>query len=112
VGVPQHLRAELRSRRHMRHVAPLSPVPSLDCAYFPSPRGCTLTLSVLGEGLALGFQPRASRTSDVPTSPLPTRFPELRGATFLSPLECADPKSLDLKSFGMNRSKKYRGEGV
>ena len=27
-------------RRHMRHVTPLSPVPSLDCAYFPSPRGC------------------------------------------------------------------------
>src|SRR6266849_4034375 len=26
---------------HMRHVAPLSPVASLDCAYFPSPRGCT-----------------------------------------------------------------------
>src|SRR5713226_8519220 len=26
----------------MRHVAPLSPVPSLDCAYFPSPRGYTL----------------------------------------------------------------------
>ncbi len=24
--------------RHMRHVAPLSPVPSLDCAYFLSPR--------------------------------------------------------------------------
>ena len=24
----------------MRHVAPLSPVPSFDCAYFPSPRGC------------------------------------------------------------------------
>src|SRR5713226_1107081 len=32
----------VRFRRHMRHVAPLSPVPSLDCAYFPSPRGCTL----------------------------------------------------------------------
>ena len=28
-------------RRHMRHVTPLSPVPSADCAYFPSPRGCT-----------------------------------------------------------------------
>ncbi len=26
--------------RRMRHVAPLSPVPSLDCAYFLSPRGC------------------------------------------------------------------------
>src|SRR6266849_8434232 len=28
------------SARHMRHVTPLSPAPSLDCAYFPSPRGC------------------------------------------------------------------------
>ena len=28
--------------RRMRHVAPLSPVPSLDCAYFPSPRGVYL----------------------------------------------------------------------
>src|SRR5258708_11699436 len=28
--------------RRMRHVAPLSPVSSIDCAYFPSPRGCTL----------------------------------------------------------------------
>jgi hypothetical protein len=25
----------------MRHVAPLSLVPSIDCAYFLSPRGCT-----------------------------------------------------------------------
>src|SRR5258708_32835980 len=31
----------LRFRRHMRHVAPLSPVASVDCAYFLSPRGCT-----------------------------------------------------------------------
>src|SRR5258708_26525375 len=28
-------------RRHLRHIAPLSPVPSLDCAYFLSPPGCT-----------------------------------------------------------------------
>jgi hypothetical protein len=28
-------------RRRMRHVAPLSPVASVDCAYFLSPRGCT-----------------------------------------------------------------------
>src|SRR6266849_6830828 len=42
--VPQHFRAELRSRRHMHHVAPLSPVASLGCAYFPSPRGCTTSL--------------------------------------------------------------------
>ncbi len=41
VGVPQHIHATLRFRRRMRHVAPLSPVPSFDCAYFPSPRGCT-----------------------------------------------------------------------
>ncbi len=39
-GIPQ-LWAKLRFRRHMRHVTPLSPVPSLDCTYFPSPRGCT-----------------------------------------------------------------------
>src|SRR5713226_2667236 len=26
--------------RHMLHVAPLSPAASLDCAYFPSQRGC------------------------------------------------------------------------
>src|SRR6266851_2836605 len=32
--------APFRLRRHMRHVAPLSPVASVDCAYFPSPRGC------------------------------------------------------------------------
>ena len=31
--------APFRLRRHMRHVAPLSPVASVDCAYFPSPRG-------------------------------------------------------------------------
>src|SRR5713101_6604349 len=28
-------------QNHMRHVAPLSPVASVDCAYFLSPRGCT-----------------------------------------------------------------------
>src|SRR5467141_339118 len=28
--------------RHMRHVTPLSPVPSFDCTYFPSPRRCTV----------------------------------------------------------------------
>jgi hypothetical protein len=33
--------APFRLRRHMRHVAPLSPVASVDCAYFPSPQGCT-----------------------------------------------------------------------
>src|SRR5260370_42643711 len=25
----------------MRHVTPLPPAPSFDCAYFPSPQGCT-----------------------------------------------------------------------
>src|SRR6266478_8214643 len=31
----------------MRHVAPLSPVRSVDCAYFPSPRGWTYPTSIL-----------------------------------------------------------------
>jgi hypothetical protein len=44
----QHLRSELRLRRHMRHVAPLSPAPSLDCVYFPPPWGCTSPLSCFG----------------------------------------------------------------
>src|SRR5713226_8676293 len=30
----------------MRHVAPLSPVASVDCAYFPSPWGCTYALQI------------------------------------------------------------------
>src|SRR5713101_3535630 len=37
----RHFLATLCFRRHMRHVAPLSPVTSVDCAYFLSPRGCT-----------------------------------------------------------------------
>jgi hypothetical protein len=41
VGVPKHFRATRRFRRHMRHLAPLAPGPSIDCAYFLSPRGCT-----------------------------------------------------------------------
>src|SRR5229473_3246935 len=41
-GVPPNICATLRFRHHMRHVAPLSPVASVDCAYFPSPRGCGL----------------------------------------------------------------------
>ena len=52
-GYPNTSAPALRFPRHMRlmhpewiygmrHVAPLSPVPSLDCAYFLSPRGCTL----------------------------------------------------------------------
>ena len=35
----EHLTSNLCFYRYMRHVAPLSPVPSLDCAYLPSPRG-------------------------------------------------------------------------
>src|SRR5713226_1082134 len=37
-GGIQHPARSFRPR--MRHVAPLSPVPSVDCAYFPSPQGC------------------------------------------------------------------------
>jgi len=40
VGVPRHIRATLCFPHHMRHVAPLSPVASVDSAYFLSPRGC------------------------------------------------------------------------
>jgi hypothetical protein len=36
------LHAFTRLRHHTRHVPPLSPVDSLDCAYFLSPRGCSL----------------------------------------------------------------------
>ncbi len=43
-GTPNTFRAKLRFRRHMHHVAPLSPVSSFDCAYFPSPRGCASTI--------------------------------------------------------------------
>src|ERR1700682_232973 len=42
--------------RHMRHVASLSPVPSFDCAYFPSPRGCT-TPTGEGDTLCPGMTP-------------------------------------------------------
>ena len=38
-GTPAHIRAGLYFRRHMYHVPPLSPAVSVDCAYFPSPRG-------------------------------------------------------------------------
>ncbi len=41
MGAPQRLPAELRFRRHMRHVAPPSPVASVGCPYFLSSRGCT-----------------------------------------------------------------------
>src|SRR5258708_2081881 len=46
VGGPPASRATLRFRHHMRHVAPLSPVASLDCAYFPSPRGVPYALQI------------------------------------------------------------------
>ncbi len=46
VGGPPAFRATLRFRHHMRHVAPLSPVASLDCAYFPSPRGVPYALQI------------------------------------------------------------------
>src|SRR5713226_8526910 len=38
-----------RFRHHMRHVAPLSPVVSVDCAYFSSPQGCTQSSSTFHE---------------------------------------------------------------
>src|SRR6266849_5040185 len=40
VPVSTFFSTPFRLRRHMRHVAPLFPVASVDCAYFPSPRGC------------------------------------------------------------------------
>ena len=53
-GVPQHFRAELCFRRHIRHEEPPSPVVSTGCAYFLSPpRGCTTPLPrAKGEGPA------------------------------------------------------------
>ncbi len=47
-------------RRHMRHVAPLFPVPSLDCAYFLSPRGCTASPSTGAQASLLKRGPRYS----------------------------------------------------
>ncbi len=55
-GVSQHFRVSSVQppvsslQNHMRHVAPLSPVASVDCAYFLSPRGCT---SLCGNFVAL-----------------------------------------------------------
>jgi hypothetical protein len=37
-GATCNLTKHSRFRHHMRHVAPLSPLASLDCAYFLSPR--------------------------------------------------------------------------
>jgi hypothetical protein len=53
VGVPQHFRATLCFRRHIRHEAPPSPVVSTGCAYFLSPQGCATPLPrPKGEGPA------------------------------------------------------------
>ena len=60
VGVPPHIRASLRFRRHMRHVAPLYPVTSVDCAYFLSPRGCTYPPT--GHPLRVSDSPRLRQT--------------------------------------------------
>ena len=56
---------------HMRHVASLSPVPSLDCAYFPSPRGCTTSTLPISL-LALTFSPPPTTRYPLPT----THFPD------------------------------------
>jgi len=53
VGVPQHFRAELCFRRHIRHEEPPSPGVSTGCAYFLSPQGCATPLPrPKGEGPA------------------------------------------------------------
>src|SRR6266851_8042716 len=66
-------------QNHMRHVAPLSAVASVDCAYFPSPRGgvylpSTLTRHsplVYPEPLAKGRCPRADPVLDtIQSAPL------------------------------------------
>ena len=44
-GVPEHIRAMRSFPRRMHNVALLSPVASLDCAYFLSPRGVPNALS-------------------------------------------------------------------
>ncbi len=44
-------------QNHMRDVAPLSPVASVDCAYFLSPRGCTIQSTEMA--VALGEDLRA-----------------------------------------------------
>ncbi len=40
-GAPQCFSAESPFRPHMCQMVPLSPMASVDCAYFPSRRGCT-----------------------------------------------------------------------
>src|SRR5260370_10192946 len=65
-------------QNHMRHVAPLSPVASVDCAYFPSPRGCTTLFrphsplaTRLSRALAKGRCPRADPVLDtIQSAPL------------------------------------------
>jgi hypothetical protein len=52
--------------RHMRHVTPLSPVPSVDCAYFLSPRACPLWW---------GCTPSAFSSVQSPASSIQTQTP-------------------------------------
>src|ERR1700688_4108836 len=59
VGYPQLFRAELPLRRHKRHLAPLSPVASIDCAYFLSRRGALPT--------PFGLPFSTLRTADIQT---------------------------------------------
>src|SRR6266849_11067811 len=60
--------------RHMHHVAPLSPLPSLDCAYFLSPRGC-------GVRQLFCLKLAALRGSSKPKPP----FPKYRAGSTLRP---------------------------
>src|SRR5258706_5448714 len=66
------------ARRHMRHVAPLSPVDSLGCAYFPSPRGVPPQPTNFLRTPSFGYNPLAlppSPAGDGATRP-PCGFPE------------------------------------
>src|SRR5712691_2905839 len=69
----RHFLATLCFRRHMRHVAPLSPVTSVDCAYFPSPRGVPYPLPISRRSVANAI---ASRLK-------PPCSPCLRGKAFV-----------------------------
>lgn len=72
---------------------------------------------ILGLHLAVGLPPVTSslpcpgymQARPTEVSPLECALPE---KCFLTPLESALPKSLDLKSFRMNTSKKTGGRGV
>ncbi len=56
--------------RHMRHVAPLSPLASVDCAYFPSPRGCTADAQSAFPGVQMRSQPAFRSSLATPCAPL------------------------------------------